>query len=104
MKEVLSLPREVLEERFGVRGNHGVDVEVLGCTRGIPGGGFVYTNLDSLSVGVVVSLEHLAVQLHPGDLRHHQVAQDHVVAGAELEQVERVARAVHRGDVVLDAE
>jgi electron transfer flavoprotein-quinone oxidoreductase len=60
VKEVLSLPREVIDERFGVRGDEGVDVEVLGCTRGIPGGGFVYTNRESLSVGVVVSLEHLA--------------------------------------------
>lgn len=60
VKEVLSLPREVIDERFGVRGDEGVDVEVLGCTRGIPGGGFVYTNRDTLSVGVVVSLEHLA--------------------------------------------
>src|SRR5437764_3947898 len=43
VKEVLSLPREVIEERFGVRGDEGVDVEIVGCTRGIAGGGFVYT-------------------------------------------------------------
>ena len=33
---------------------------MLGCTRGIPGGGFLYTNADTVSVGVVVSLPHLA--------------------------------------------
>ncbi len=60
VKEVLALPREVIDERFGVRGDEGVDVEILGCTGGIPGGGFLYTNRDTLSVGVVVSLEHLA--------------------------------------------
>ncbi len=60
VKEVLSLPREVIEERFGVRGDEGVDVEILGCTRGIAGGGFVYTNRDTLSVGVVVSVAGLA--------------------------------------------
>lgn len=60
VKEVLALPREVIEERFGVRGDEGVDVEILGCTRGIPGGGFIYTNRDTLSVGVVVSVQHLA--------------------------------------------
>jgi electron transfer flavoprotein-quinone oxidoreductase len=60
VKEVLSLPREVIDERFGVTGNHGVDIEMIGCTRGIPGGGFLYTNSDTVSVGVVLSLPHLA--------------------------------------------
>ena len=60
VKEVLSLPREVIEERFGVTGDHGVDIEVLGCTRGISGGGFVYTNRDSVAIGVVVSIAGLA--------------------------------------------
>jgi electron transfer flavoprotein-quinone oxidoreductase len=69
VKEVLALPREVIEERFGVRGLDGVDVEILGCTRGIPGGGFVYTNRDSLSIGVVASLQHLAeAQVRPEEL------------------------------------
>ncbi|MEC3977300.1 FAD-dependent oxidoreductase [Amycolatopsis sp. H20-H5] len=59
VKETLALPRETLEERFGVRGRHGVDIEMVGCTRGIPGGGFLYTNLDSVSIGVVLGLEGL---------------------------------------------
>jgi electron transfer flavoprotein-quinone oxidoreductase len=60
VKEVLALPREVIDERFGVQGHEGVDIEMLGCTRSIPGGGFLYTNADTVSVGVVVSLTHLA--------------------------------------------
>jgi electron transfer flavoprotein-quinone oxidoreductase len=60
VKEVLALPREVIDERFGVGSHEGVDIEILGCTRGIPGGGFLYTNLDTVSVGVVVSVSHLA--------------------------------------------
>ncbi len=40
--------------------DEGVDIEMLGCTRGIPGGGFLYTNVDTVSVGVVVSLTGLA--------------------------------------------
>ena len=60
VKEVLDLPREVIDERFGVRGDQGVDIEILGCTRGIPGGGFLYTNRDTVSVGVVLSLPQLA--------------------------------------------
>jgi len=60
VKEVLELPREVIDDRFGLRPHEGVDIEMIGCTRGIPGGGFLYTNADTVSVGVVASLPHLA--------------------------------------------
>jgi electron transfer flavoprotein-quinone oxidoreductase len=62
VKETLALPREVIDERFGVRGREGVDIEMLGCTQGVPGGGFLYTNLDTLAVGVVLKLPALAAQ------------------------------------------
>jgi electron transfer flavoprotein-quinone oxidoreductase len=69
VKEVLELPREVIDDRFGVRAHEGVDIEMLGCTQGIPGGGFLYTNADTVSVGVVVSLPHLArAQARPEEL------------------------------------
>ena len=38
----------MIDERFGVRGDDGVDFEIIGCTGDVPGGGFVYTNLDTL--------------------------------------------------------
>ncbi|MER6385821.1 FAD-dependent oxidoreductase [Streptomyces sp. NPDC001250] len=60
VKETLALPRKVIEERFGLTGRHGQDIEVLGCTGDIPGGGFLYTNLESVSVGVVLSVVGLA--------------------------------------------
>jgi electron transfer flavoprotein-quinone oxidoreductase len=60
VKEVLALPREVIEERFGLRAGQGLDIEMLGCTRGIPGGGFLYTNSDTVSVGVILDLTGLA--------------------------------------------
>jgi electron transfer flavoprotein-quinone oxidoreductase len=60
VKEVLDLPAPVIEERFGVGPRSGVDIEMLGATGGIPGGGFLYTNMDTVSVGVVVSLPGLA--------------------------------------------
>ncbi|MCW2598450.1 MAG: dependent oxidoreductase [Frankiales bacterium] len=90
VKEVLSLPREVIDERFGVRGDEGVDVEILGCTRGIPGGGFVYTNKETVSVGVVVSLEHLtAAKVRPeeliADLKAHPAIAPWV-RGAEVKE------------------
>ncbi len=60
VKEVLALPGEVIEERFGLGPGEGLDIEMVGCTRGIPGGGFLYTNRDTVSLGVVVSVTGLA--------------------------------------------
>lgn len=69
VKEVVELNPDVINERFGVREHEGVDFEMLGCTRGIPGGGFLYTNADTVSVGVVVSLPHLAeAKVRPEEL------------------------------------
>lgn len=68
-KEVLSLPAEVIEDRFGLGPHEGLDIETVGATGGVPGGGFLYTNRDSLSVGVVVSLPGLVASgRRPEDL------------------------------------
>jgi electron transfer flavoprotein-quinone oxidoreductase len=58
-KEVLALPAEVIEDRFGLGPHEGLDIEAVGATGGVPGGGFLYTNRDSISVGVVLSLPGL---------------------------------------------
>ncbi len=60
VKETISLPRDVIDERFALRGREGCDIEIIGCTGEVSGGGFLYTNLDSLSVGVVLQLHQLA--------------------------------------------
>ena len=60
VKETLRFDRTEIESRFGVRGTDGVDIEVVGCTGGIPGGGFVYTNLDTVAIGLVLRLPELA--------------------------------------------
>jgi electron transfer flavoprotein-quinone oxidoreductase len=65
VKEVIRLPQKTLEERFNLQGEEGVAMEFVGsCTRGLPGGGFLYTNRESLSLGVVVQL---------GALLKHQI-------------------------------
>ena len=76
VKEVLDLPPGAINERFGVQDHEGVDMEILGCTREVPGGGFLYTNADSVSIGVVLSLPELAASgLRPesfiADLKAH---------------------------------
>jgi electron transfer flavoprotein-quinone oxidoreductase len=62
VKETIALPKEVIDERFGVRDREGVDIEILGGTSGVNGGGFIYTNLDTLAVGVVLKLPKLGAQ------------------------------------------
>jgi electron transfer flavoprotein-quinone oxidoreductase len=56
VKEVIGLPRDIIEERFGLKDNEGVAHLFLGSTRGNPGGGFLYTNLESISIGTVLHL------------------------------------------------
>ncbi len=60
VKELLALPSETIEERFGLKGNEGTANLFIGSfTEGIPGGGFFYTNKESISLGVVASLDSL---------------------------------------------
>ena len=90
VKETLALPRDVIEERFGLVGDQGLDIEMVGCTSGIPGGGFLYTNLDTVSVGVVVGLNGLAeAKIRPEELvagvkAHPSIAP--YLRGAELKE------------------
>lgn len=59
VKEVIGLPADVIEARFGLGAHEGLDIEAVGCTAGVPGGGFLYTNRDSVSLGVVLGLDGL---------------------------------------------
>ncbi|NLI91290.1 MAG: FAD-dependent oxidoreductase [Peptococcaceae bacterium] len=59
-KALIELPRERIEERFRLTGNEGAAYAMLGeATRGVAGGGFFYTNQESLSIGVVMRLDDL---------------------------------------------
>ena len=63
VKCVVSLPRETIEARFNLTGNEGAAIAAVGdCTQGVGGGGFVYTNIDSISVGVVLRLDDLTAK------------------------------------------
>ncbi|MCX5998442.1 MAG: FAD-dependent oxidoreductase, partial [Chloroflexi bacterium] len=60
VKEVIRLPRKTIEDRFNLSEDSGAAIHFLGsCTRGIHGGGFLYTNKDSISLGVVAQLRAL---------------------------------------------
>jgi len=59
-KEVIELPPETIEERFGLRNGEGAAQLFFGSiTDGIPGGGFLYTNKESLSLGLVLAIHDL---------------------------------------------
>lgn len=56
-KEVLALPPLVIEDRFGVQPGEGAAWVFAGSVSdGQPGGGFLYTNRDSISLGIVFTL------------------------------------------------
>lgn len=59
-KEVIELDREILENRFNLNGDEGAARLFMGdVTAGKFGGGFLYTNKESLSLGIVVGIDAL---------------------------------------------
>lgn len=56
-KEIIQLDAAVIEDRFNLPKGQGAARLYMGAvTGGLPGGGFIYTNRDSLSVGLVAQL------------------------------------------------
>ena len=89
-KEVLSLPRDEIDRRFGLTGDDGADFEIVGATGDVAGGGFVYTNADTISIGVVLHLPGLARQSRRpeeliADLKAHPSIAP-LVEGADLKE------------------
>lgn len=60
VKAVVHLDPQRIEDRFGVRPGEGSAHAIVGdATLGVAGGAFLYTNAESLSVGIVVRLDDL---------------------------------------------
>jgi electron transfer flavoprotein-quinone oxidoreductase len=60
IKEIIKLSPQKIEDRFNLKNNSGVASEyILGFLGELNVGGFLYTNKDSLSLGVVVPMENL---------------------------------------------
>lgn len=53
VKEVIELPASVIEDRFHLCPQEGAARMILGGSNGVNGGGFLYTNRDSISLGCV---------------------------------------------------
>lgn len=59
-KEVIELPADVIQHRFNVNDTEGVSWLFAGSvTDGCTGGGFLYTNRSSISLGIVLTLSEL---------------------------------------------
>lgn len=70
VKEIIELPAEVIEQRFGVSSGDGVTMEILGeITGGMDGVAAIYTNHGSLSLSIGANLADFASrQVKPYEL------------------------------------
>ena len=68
-KEVIELPSQTIEDRFRLGDGEGAAQLFVGSlTRGMLGGGFLYTNQGSLSLGIVVGIHSLNVREPRGEV------------------------------------
>lgn len=81
VKSVIQLGEEEIRKRFNLVDDQGAAYAVVGdCTRGLAGGGFMYTNRESVSVGVVIRLDDLRIsnlssaEIHDHFLTHPAIA------------------------------
>jgi electron transfer flavoprotein-quinone oxidoreductase len=99
VKEVRRLDKEEIDRRFNLTGREGCDIEMVGATGSITGGGFLYTNLDTIALGCVLKLDDLAAsQRRPEDVVAELAAHPSIaplVGGSEL--VEYCAHLIPEG-------
>ena len=101
IKEIIRFDQKVLEDRFQLNGKSGMSNEFVGfATDGVEGGGFLYTNKDTLSLGLVLGLKDLREKgKKPYDIlntfKKHPVIAD-MIRGGEV--VEYSAHIVSSGD------
>lgn len=86
--EVLNLPKETINERFNLEENQGCTIEVFGdSTKGNLGTAFIYTNKDSINIGVGTTLSSMInAKIRPNDLledlKNHPMVRP-LIKGAE---------------------
>ncbi len=66
IKEVIALSPQTIAERFNLADDEGVAQTFVGSlTKGMFGGGFLYTNLNSISLGIVIRIKDLMEKQPP---------------------------------------
>ncbi|MCB9420001.1 MAG: FAD-dependent oxidoreductase [Ardenticatenaceae bacterium] len=100
IKEVIQLPEQTITDRFQcLTADEGAAYTLVGHTAGAEGGGFIYTNRDTLSLGVVVKID----SVYKSKKQPHQILDEfkshpfvqRLIHGGEV--VEYSAQSVHRG-------
>jgi electron transfer flavoprotein-quinone oxidoreductase len=91
VKCVIELSKKAIEERFNLDESSGVARMFVGeCTKGLPGGGFLYTNLDTVSLGLVVTSGELTASPQSlvgllEDFRQHPQLKELLAGGKVIE-------------------
>jgi electron transfer flavoprotein-quinone oxidoreductase len=91
VKEVLALPREKIEDRFCLEGNQGSTTEILGdITKGMLGYAFLYTNKESLALGVGCAVDDFQrTNIKPYELleeiKRHPMIRRYIAGSKSLE-------------------
>ncbi len=93
VKEIIKLDPKVIEDRFSVTGKEGSALEFFGdSVHGLLGNGFIYTNEDTISVGVGFSLSDFIANIEgkdPNDMledfKNHPAVKPYVRGGETLE-------------------
>ncbi|WP_366545781.1 FAD-dependent oxidoreductase FixC, partial [Salmonella enterica] len=107
VKELIELPKSVIEDRFQLQGNEGAACLFAGApTDGLMGGGFLYTNETTLSLGLVCGLHHLkdakkSVPQMLEDFKQHPAVAP-LIAGGKL--VEYAAHVVPEAGMNMQPE
>lgn len=98
--EVLKLDRKIIEDRFNLEGDNGCTIEIFGdSTKGILGTAWLYTNKDSLNIGVGTMLSGLIRQkIKPYELldyvKNHPMIRPYIQGS---EQQEYLAHLIPEG-------
>jgi len=91
-KEIVELPRKTIEDRFHLRGDEGAAQLYFGSvTKGMTGGGVLYTNRESLSIGIVVGIGSLMA-----NPQHHETFQ----LMEEFKQRPEISALIEGGETV----
>ncbi len=93
VKEIIKLDPAAIEDRFGIVGREGAALEFFGdSVQGLLGNGFIYTNRETISVGVGFSISDFIANVKdksPNDIleafKAHPAVQPYIKGGETVE-------------------
>lgn len=91
VKEIIALPKEKIMDRFSLEEGQGATIELFGeATQGMVGTAFIYTNKESLSIGVGTLISDMVKRnVNPNDLLEHMKSHPMIrplIAGGETKE------------------